>query len=226
MTAQRLSDTLDRFAKRLRPYIPFTVLNTTWRSLDKHGQSILDIGCGRGEPMQFINRKGQFLTVGADIFKPYLRECQRQGIHDSYVLCDIRSLPFRNKSFDIVLCMQVLEHLEKEVGRKLIEAMEKIARQQVIISTPLGRSEQHPYDGNLYQEHRRIWSPAELRMLGYKVRGYGLPRIGYEGGLASRLPKTLRQLTNILWVLAGPLVYFAPQLAGAMVCIKRLKGFR
>ena len=61
---------LDRLALRFRPYVPFSALNTVWRKLDKSSKTILDVGCGKGEPMAFINRHGKFKVVGIDIFKP------------------------------------------------------------------------------------------------------------------------------------------------------------
>ncbi len=228
MVAQQLSNKpvkeFSELVLKMRPYLLFTALNTAGRVLDKQGQSILDIGCGRGEPIRFINRHGRFFTVGVDAFEPYLRECQRCGTHNEYVLCDIRRLPFRRKSFDVVLCLEVLEHLEKEEGKQLIDTMEGIASKQVIISTPIGEYEQHTYDGNPYQEHSMSWSPAELKELGYRVRGHGISHLGGETGLVSRLPKTLGPLADIIYILAGPLVYFLPQLAGHVVCSKKLKS--
>ena len=213
---------VDEQAWKTRPYVPFTALNTVWRSLDKRAGNILDIGCGKGEPMKFINRHKRFYTVGVDVFEPYINECKRQGTHNEYVLCDIQKLPFPRKSFDIVLCMEVLEHLQREAGQKLLEAMEEIARKQVIISTPVGTYKQHTYDDNPHQEHKTIWRPAELKKLGYKVRGHGLRNIGGREGLISSLPRIIQPLGYIVWVLVGPLVHFSPRLAGDMVCIKSL----
>lgn len=223
MAVQQSSNAIDRLIKWLRPRVPFTVLNTVWRGLDKQGKSILDIGCGKGEPMRFINRKRRFVTVGADIFEPYLTACRREGLHDEYVRCDVRNLPFQRKSFDIVLCMEVLEHLERKDGERLIAALEEIARRQVVITTPLGRYVQHTFDNNPHQEHRTIWGSPELRKLGYRVRGHGFPRLGGEGGLASHLPKVLVFFTYVVYVLIGPFAYFNPQLGGGAACIKTLK---
>ena len=216
-------DKLEHFAQKARPYVPFTVLNTVWRSLDKRTKSILDIGCGEGEPMKFINRHKRFYTVGVDVFEPYIDECKRQGTHNEYVLCDVQNLPFPRKSFDIVLCMELLEHLEREAGQKLLETMEEIACKQVIISTPVGAYKQYAYDENPHQEHRTIWGPDELRKRGYKVKGCGIRNIGGREGLISRLPRIMQPLGHIVWVAAGPLVHFLPGLAGDMVCTKRLR---
>ena len=218
----KLLNKLDGLAQKTRPYIPFTVLNTVWRSLDKRNESILDVGCGKGVPMRFINRRSQFYTVGVDIFEPYLRECKRQGIHNEYILANVGKLPFQRKSFDIVLCMEVLEHLEKEEGGKLLQAVEEIARNQVIITTPVGTYKQDAYDSNPYQEHKFIWNPAEMKALGYKVQRLGLCHMSGEDELMARLPRVIKLLNLIIWVAAGPLVRLIPLLAGHMVATKSL----
>jgi 16S rRNA G527 N7-methylase RsmG len=61
---------LERLSLRLRPLMPLTALNTCWRFLDKSAQSTLDVGCGKGAPMKFINRAINFYMLGLDIFKP------------------------------------------------------------------------------------------------------------------------------------------------------------
>jgi hypothetical protein len=172
--------------------------------------------------MAFLNRHKRFKAVGMDIFEPYLEEARSKGVYYDLISGDVRHLPFEDRSFDAVLCLEVLEHLEKEDGERLLAELERVARKQMIISTPVGKYEQHIYDNNPHQEHKHIWSPAELRELGYKVRGHGLPRIGGEGGLASRLPKALKPLADVLYVLAGPIVYFMPQLCGEIVAKKRI----
>lgn len=221
-----VTDRLAQLSRRVRPYLPFTALNTAWRSIPRDARSMLDVGCGQGEPMRFIRRKRWLFSVGVDIFLPYLRECRRVGIHDQYIQCDVRSLPFRRKSFDVVLCMEVLEHLDKEDGRNVINALEEIARWRVIITTPVGAHEQHEFDHNPYQQHQVIWQPAEMKALGYKVRGHGIKNLGGMSGRQSPLPRLLRPLVDVAWVLAGPLVCLWPHLAGNMVCIKTIKRLR
>jgi len=54
----------DQFAKLVHPHVPFTELNTVWRYMQKDVKSILDIGCGKGKPMEFINRHKQFHVTG------------------------------------------------------------------------------------------------------------------------------------------------------------------
>lgn len=174
--------------------------------------------------MSFINRHRIFYAVGVDIFEPWLKQCQKLHIYHGLVLADVTKLPFKARSFDIVLAMEVLEHLERETGQELLKAIEKIATKQVIISTPVGRYEQGALGNNPHQEHRAFWHPAELKHLDYKVRGHGLRGFFGEKGLMSHIPQALRPLGNILWVCAGPFVHFSPDLAGDMVGIKNLRS--
>jgi len=171
--------------------------------------------------MKFINRKGLFEVVGADIFQPYLIQSKELGIYSECVCCDIRLPPFKGGSFDIVICMAVLEHLKKEEGMNLIKDMECIARKQIIIDVPKGTYEQHiARDGNPAQIHRSSWEPDDLKELGYTVRGQGLPICG-ESGIAGHLPQSIRWLSYLLYWLACPLTYFLPGLGGNMVATKR-----
>lgn len=219
---ERLAVAVDRVQAFLRPRLPFTALNTVWRRLDKDAASVLDVGCGRGEPMRFLASRLRLFSTGVDIFVPYLRECQMGRVHDQWVLADVRRLPFRPKSYDVVLCMEVLEHLTEEEGSGLIEALERMARRQVIFSTPVGEWEQHEFDGNAFQEHQHIWRPQAMRERGYRVWGHGLQRLGGLSGVQSPLPPPLRPLIDVFWVLAGVFTHSRPELAGNMVCVKEL----
>jgi len=89
---------------------------------------------------------------------------------------------------------------------------------------PEGRYQQGTLEGNPHQEHRASWHPAELKSLDYKVRGHGLRGLFGDEGLTELMPKLLRPLGYILWVCAGPMVYFFPKLAGDMVGIKNLRS--
>lgn len=121
-------DTWNRFVNKFGGYLPFTALNLCLRLLDRLNRSLLDIGCGKGRPAKFISQHRNLFTVGTDIYLPYLKHCKNLRTHNGFVRCDIRKLPFVTKSFDAVLCKEVLEHLTKEKGEKLLREIENIGR--------------------------------------------------------------------------------------------------
>lgn len=77
---------------------------------------------------------------------------------------------FPEKSVDTVILVDVIEHLEKEEGADLLRKTENIARNQVIIHTPLGFLPQyHPdgkdiwgLNGGAWQEHKSGWLPEDF----------------------------------------------------------------
>lgn len=108
---------LERFAllRDIAYFLPFSPdRGVIWFFLNKKSRSILDVGCGIGRVMRAINLHNKsFFRVGVDIFLPYIKSCHREKIYDACVLADIRHLPFKKKTFDAVLCIQVIEHLPK-----------------------------------------------------------------------------------------------------------------
>jgi len=212
-------DLVNRFAE----YVPFTVSSLVWRRLDGASKTLLDVGCGQGRPGGIIKRHKNVFTVGADIFPPDLQSCQQNHSHDAVVQCDVRKLPFKSKSFDVVLCKEVIEHLEKQEGDELVRQLEQIARRQVIITTPVGLYTYHAHGDNPFMTHKSAREPGEMRQLSYKVKGIGLHHVDSEQEvLYPYLPKSLKWIGDILYVLAGPIVYFFPKWACFMVCIKNL----
>jgi SAM-dependent methyltransferase len=199
-----------------RPYISIAI--------NKQGESILDVGCGKGESIKVVDRNRRLIRVGADIFEPHLKECQMQGTYDELVLCNVLMLPFQIKSFDIVVCLDVIEHMEKEEGRRFITYLEKIARKQVIIDAPVGICKQKPLEGNPYYEHKSTWTAIDFKNLGYTVRGFGVYGLYGEQGLRFRLPRVIAiPFCSFVFVLSSPFTFFFPSIAGDMVCTKKLR---
>jgi SAM-dependent methyltransferase len=206
--------------QRLSPYLPLTYADIIARSL-KGCRNILDVGCGRGGLMSSVERRVNAHAVGLDLYLPYLIEAKKKRSHDDFILADVRYIPLRAKSFDCVLCSQVIEHLERREGLRLISNVENIVRFKVIIGTPRGAHTPSDRDAciNPFQEHRSFYLPFEFLARGYKVRGQGLELIYGDGGI-KRLSKSLMIFFTLISYIFSPLTYFAPNIASHMICVK------
>lgn len=106
--------------------------------------NMLVVGCGEG---RYEFDLPIFDIFGIDICDEKLRKAINKG----YMVAkqDIRNLSnFLDKSFNVVIAMDVIEHLTKEDGLKLKSEMERIAKDQVVIFVPvqtdLGKWESTP----------------------------------------------------------------------------------
>ena len=181
----------------------------------KNAKTILDLGCGRRNIFSGIDRnRDGFLSVGVDMDKGRLLEARQADFHDNFIMANVMTLEFTPKSFDVVLAIDLIEHLTKEEGFRLIEKMESIAKGKVIIVTPNG-FEQIRGD-TLRQVHKCGWEFSELKERGYTIKGlWGL-----------KILRPMRRYT-VLWPLWGiisgltqKLTYFFPGIAGAIFAVK------
>jgi SAM-dependent methyltransferase len=134
--------------------------------------SLLDVGCGAESPVRFFSKR-LARSVGVDLHEPSLEASRRAGIHGETVRASVLEIGsrFPPKSFDAVVALDVVEHLEKEDGLRLLERMEALARRRVVVFTPNGFLPQGAVGGNELQRHLSGWEPEELARLGFTVRG-------------------------------------------------------
>ncbi len=170
MKKNALFELYNVLAKRITPYLPYTYYWYLTKIVGEKGKTIIDLGCGWGDPMEVLQRQKRRYAVGVDIFPKYLETCRKKNIYDELVLSDVRKYRPRKK-FDIVICSHVIEHLRKKDGISLIKKMEDMAKKKIILALPVGDLPQGEYDSNKFQEHISSWQPEEFRKMGYKIIG-------------------------------------------------------
>lgn len=152
--------------------------NTIQRIFEREGlyptgkvKTVLDVGCGVSLKSQYIDAE---LRVGVDIYRPFLMHVESKvpcALVNADAL-DIGKL-FLPKSFDLVLIIDIVEHLEKSDAFRLLDLAEEIARIAVIVETPQGYVPQNMdiwgHDGHTYQTHRCSWETNEFTDRGYQV---------------------------------------------------------
>lgn len=129
------------------------------------GAQVLDVGFGLGYGLNILAIKAR-RVCGVDVDPKVLAYCNdtvrgRNPRLDRLEAYDGRSLPFHDAEFDVVTCVDVLEHVEDYDA--FMDEMLRVCRKGVFISTPNRRPEYTNPDGTPKNYwHLREWSFEEL----------------------------------------------------------------
>lgn len=96
--------------------------------------TILDVGCGGGI---FIN---SLLSTYPDRFDRITAlDCSEDAlthVKTEKFKGNVAKLPFEDESFDLVTCMEVLEHLDQEDYEKGVSELQRVSRKYIILTVP------------------------------------------------------------------------------------------
>ncbi|MFZ1081406.1 MAG: class I SAM-dependent methyltransferase, partial [Candidatus Kryptoniota bacterium] len=90
---------------------------TSWSGTKKFDR-ILDAGCGTGKMVEFLSTFGD--TYGIELHSEGIEYCRKRAL-PFLAEGDISKLPFRDNSFDLVSCFDVLYHNEVNEAQALDE---------------------------------------------------------------------------------------------------------
>lgn len=155
------------------------------KHVDPRGKSLLDYGCGRGESLKIFADAGM-RTTGADMDPECVRIAAQHG--KTVQLQNDPLAQFGERSFDVVACFHVLEHVE--APKQVLCALSKIAREYVLIAVPnlryLHRLFSRNFDYGIVNEgHLQSWDHWHFHNLA--ARHCNLELIGW-GSDATILP--------------------------------------
>ncbi len=106
---------------------------------------LLDVGCGDGVIQHFLgNRVGRI--YGVDSSKEMLKIAAKRGLNVKLVDLDVKRLPFNSNFFDVVTCLDVIEHVRDP--KALLVKMNRVLKRggNLIIATPNIRFSNHLYE--------------------------------------------------------------------------------
>lgn len=80
--------------------------------IDKDIKNILDVGCASGHVSSRIKHAfPNASVVGVDLYKKGIESAKVRHRDIDFVHADAKKLPFKDKSFDVILCTETLEHV-------------------------------------------------------------------------------------------------------------------
>jgi ubiquinone/menaquinone biosynthesis C-methylase UbiE len=109
---------LDRFLRRIQP------------------RRLLEVGCGEGYILRHIKQQLPAVNMhGIDVSSEILLLAKDHSGGGEYACASAYDLPFPNDEYKLVLCVEVLEHLDRpEIALKEIR---RVSSKHVLISVPL-----------------------------------------------------------------------------------------
>jgi len=131
--------------------------------------TLLDAGCGEGELMRRVVLPSGTRVISLDLRRESLVFFREHSAARNLVCGSLDALPLGDKGVDAVLCLEVLEHLDKPLAA--LGELARVARKAVILSVP-----HEPYFrlGNVmrgkhlerwgdHPEHVQHWNPRTFQ---------------------------------------------------------------
>ena len=123
----------------------------------KSGIKALDVGCGSGAVMEFLDSRG-YETYGIDMSEVAIAFCKERGLRAEYGTADKIRSP--DATFDAVFALDVLEHIEDD-GKAVAEIARVLKPGGVFIATVPAHQFLFSYHDRLLH-HKRRYGKTEL----------------------------------------------------------------
>lgn len=139
-------------------------------------QALLDIGVGFGkygvlarEYLDISDGRGSYRDWkrridGVEAFREYITPLHEFVYDEVFIGNATDVVPKLTRQYDLVLLIDVIEHLTKEEGLKLMRDCLAISR-NVLVSTPNEFIEQHEMFDNVHEIHKSHWTAADFAAL-------------------------------------------------------------
>lgn len=131
-----------------------------WAAQLAKERKVLDAGCGTGYGTEILTAAGAESVVGIDISHEAIDYARSsfEGALSRFVLGDLRELPFGDDTFDLVVCFEVIEHVEEQ--QRVIGELHRVLRAGGLLAISSPNRGVYPA-GNPHHIHE--YQPEELR---------------------------------------------------------------
>jgi len=172
-------------------------------ALVPEGSRVLDLGCGKGELLAYLQEHKGCTGYGVELDDANLLACVQRGVNAIQLNLEEGLSVFEDQSFDVVLQLETLQHLRNaelmlretaRVGRMGIVSFPNFAHWPNRLQVLMGRmpvTRVLPYEW-YDTPNIRVGTYADFEVLARKNRLRVLDSFGIQGG------RVVRQLPNLL----------------------------
>ena len=143
-------------------------------------ESVLDVGTGFGkwgvlfreytdiiasenEPDRYDKSNWRVRIDGIEGFPEYLTPLH-EFVYDQVFVGDMRQVADEVGEYDVIFLGDVIEHVDRADGEKLLRTLHSKVRKAVIVSTPAKETHQGDLCNNPLERHRSLWQLGDFAL--------------------------------------------------------------
>lgn len=142
--------------------------------------SMLDIGCGFGSwgwltrqyfdvwEQRYHKEEWQIKIDAIEIHEPYITPLHKY-LYDDIYIGDALSVVPSLKNYDIITMGDIVEHVDKMVGLKLLRLANDHCDKGMIITTPIDFRKQGLYQWIPSSEHKSHWTEIDFAPYAHRI---------------------------------------------------------
>jgi hypothetical protein len=201
----------------LRLFPTWTSIRTSILERELSGcHTLLDLGCSN---LSWMRWRPSY-SVGVGPGGVILRESKRRHIHNECVIADVRSVQFKQRSFDAVIALNNLSELTREERYDLVARMAYWSKKRIAVCISNAESQPVWHSGNCGDQRQCVlgWSVEELNNMGFKVFGInGWKQLSQWDGSIKYKPTVVWQVISNV---SQKITRYYPELASILLAVK------
>ncbi|MBN9089620.1 MAG: class I SAM-dependent methyltransferase [Reyranella sp.] len=140
----------------------------------KAGDSVLDVGCAKGFMLHDMAELIPGLTVKGIDISDYAIENALPDMKPHVQAGNAAKLPFPDKSFDVVICINTVHNLERELCGVALREIERVARRGAFVTVDAYRNDDQ-------RQRMEAWNLTALTMMHVDEWKAFFASVGYTG---------------------------------------------
>jgi ubiquinone/menaquinone biosynthesis C-methylase UbiE len=100
-------------------------------------RNLLDVGCGTGAAIAYHRKIGLLEAWGMDFAEPATDIWKKFGVNNWCMVASAEDIPYRDESFDMVSCTDMMEHIPESNVKRVLEEIYRVGSNDFLFSVAL-----------------------------------------------------------------------------------------